>query len=115
MNLLDITDFSNPTIKIQDEIVKATWDKNKLIIKHILNNNCQAVPGVMSAACSTGDVEIVELLANAWKGQAGGAIGGHGMDSVLMNKDENMFKCIVRNHLLSEVAVTILSLNLGLH
>ena len=37
MNLLDITDFSNPTIKIQDEIVKATWDKNKLIIKHILN------------------------------------------------------------------------------
>ena len=27
------------------------------------------------AACSSGNIEIVEILAKAWKGQVGGAVG----------------------------------------
>ena len=65
------------------------------------------------AACSTGNIEIVELLAKAWKGQAGGAVGGHGMDDVINKKDKAMFDCIVRNHLLSKVAVDTITIRLG--
>ena len=54
------------------------------------------------------------MLAKAWKGQPGGAIGGHGMDAVLDRHDKDMFYCLIRNNLLSKVAVDMIALRLGM-
>ena len=99
-------------ITISDAI-DAAWNKDKDVIMKIISSKRLAIPGVMSAACAAGDVSIVELLAEAWKGQPGGAIGGHCMDTVIEKKDYKMFLCIVRNQLLSKVATDTIAMNLG--
>ena len=109
MDLLQITDFSDVTFDIQRQLLEDVWKQNIDVVKHMLHYKCPPVSGVMSAACGTGNVEMVRLLANAWKGLPGCAIGGHGMDSVLQNKDVKMLKCLIGLNLLSETAIDLLA------
>lgn len=89
-------------------------EENKDVIATVIQNGCKALPGVMSAACGAGDVEIVEMLAKAWEGQPGCAIGGQGMEAVIDRKNKEMFMCIVRNQLLSKVAAETIAMRLGM-
>ena len=114
MDLLQFSDFSNPAGEIALAILDAVEKQNVQSVRHILDHGCQALPGIMTAACFTGNIEIVEMLAKAWKGQPGGAIGGHGMDAVLDRHDKDMFYCLIRNNLLSKVAVDMIALRLGM-
>lgn len=91
-------------------MLDATWKQDVDTIRRII----EKVVLLFLVACATGNIEMVEMLANAWKGQDGGAIGGHGIDAVLEKHDKEMICFLVRNNLLSKVAVDIIAQRLGL-
>lgn len=86
----------------QEKIIVNTLFENAInsrdiiALKQLLEDNDQPLAGIMSFACGSGDVAIVRALATAWQGKAGGAIGAHGMEAVLMNKDRAMFCLLIK-------------------
>lgn len=112
--ILTMTELSTITNTINKWLLDAAWAQDREVIEHALKHGCPAVAGVMSAACSSGNVAIVELLADAWAHHEGCAIGAHGIEDVLDKKDYNMFKCLMRRCLLSKVAVDIIAWRLGM-